>query len=127
MAQAARHIELAVRYLQTSATLQNGGFNNEAAEMVWGAVVNAIESIGHIDAGNERRNLNNKARRDLARNLPSATFEQYQDAQTKLHAHFYHDILSEEEFHAYMVRGRAYAQQLIRMARRRQPGESLPR
>ena len=127
MARVARHIELAVRYLQTSATLQNGGFNNEAAEMVWGAVVNAIESIGHIDAGNERRNLNNRARRDLARDLPPTTFRQYHDAQTKLHAHFYHDLLNEEEFHVYIARGRAYAQQIIQIARRRQPGGSLPR
>ena len=98
MARAARHIELAVRYLQTSATLQNGGFNNEAAEMVWGAIVNAIESIGHVDAGNERRNLNNRARRDLARNLPATAFSEYHDAQTNLHDHFYHDTLNEEEF-----------------------------
>ena len=59
MAQTARHIELAVRYLQTAASLQSGGFNNEAAEMVWGAIANAIESIGHIDTGNQRRNLSN--------------------------------------------------------------------
>ena len=127
MARAARHIELAVRYLQTSATLQNGGFNNEAAEMVWGAVANAIESIGHVDAGNERRNLNNRARRDLARNLPAIEFEQYQVAQTRLHDHFYHDILNEEEFHDHIANGRAYAQQLIQMALRRQPGGSQPR
>ena len=127
MARAARHIELAVRYLQTSANLQNGGFNNEAAEMVWGAIVNAIESIGHIDAGNERRNLNNRARRDLARNLPAIEFEQYHDAQTKLHDHFYHDLLNEEEFHAEIASGRTYAQQLIQTALQRQPGGSQPR
>ena len=127
MARAARHIELAVRYLQTSATLQNGGFNNEAAEMVWGAIVNAIESIGHLDAGNERRNLNNKARRDLARTLSATSFAQYQAAQTRLHDHFYHDLLNEEEFHDHIARGRDYAQQLLQAARRRQPGGSQPR
>ena len=127
MARAARHIELAVRYLQTSGTLQNGGFNNEAAEMIWGAIVNAIESIGHIDAGNERRNLNNRARRDLARNLPATAFSEYHDAQTNLHDHFYHDTLNEEEFRAYIARGRAYAQQLIQTALQRQPGGSQPR
>ena len=127
MARVARHIELAVRYLQTSATLQNGGFNNEAAEMVWGAIVNAIESIGHIDAGTERRNLNNKARRDLVRTLSAASFAQYQVAQTRLHDHFYHDLLNEEEFHANIASGRAYAQQLLQAALRRQPGGSQPR
>lgn len=127
MARAARHIELAVRYLQTSATLQNGGFNNEAAEMVWGAIVNALESIGHIDAGNERRNLNNRARRDLVRNLPAIAFEEYHAAQVRLHDHFYHDTLDEEEFQAYMARGRAYAQQVIQIALQRQPGGSQPR
>ena len=127
MARAARHVELAVRYLQASAILQNGGFNNEAAEMVWGAVVNALESIGHVEAGNERRNLNNKARRDLARNLPPTAFRQYHDAQTKLHDHFYHDTLNEEEFQADIASGRAYAQQLIQTALQRQPGGSQPR
>ena len=95
--------------------------------MVWGAVVNAIESIGHIEAGNERRNLNNKARRDLARTLPATSFAQFQAAQTRLHDHFYHDILNEEEFHDYIARGRIYAQQLIQIAIQRQPGGSQPR
>ena len=80
MAQASRHIELADRYLQTSVSLQNGGFSNEAAEMVWGAVVNAIESIAHTDAGNHRRNLSNKARRDLARRLHPLRFDRFQTA-----------------------------------------------
>ncbi len=124
MAQAARHIELAVRYLQTAASLQNGGFNNEAAEIVWGAIVNAIESIGHIDTGNSRRNLSNNARRNLARNLPPTRFDNYQDAQTKLHDHFYHDILSEEEFQDYIGQGRNYAQELLRIALQRQPRQS---
>ena len=95
--------------------------------MVWGAVVNAIESIGHASAGNERRNLSNKARRDLARNLPPTVFAQYQAAQIRLHDHFYHDILNEGEFEAYIARGRVYAQQLIEIARGRQSEESLPR
>ena len=121
MAQTGRHIQLAERYLQTAASLQTGGYNNEAAEMVWGAIVNAIESIGHLDAGNQRRNLNNKARRDLARTLQPLSFNRYHDAQTKLHDHFYHDILSENEYQAYIEQGRVYAQQLIEIATRRQP------
>ena len=124
MAQTGRHIQLAERYLQTAASLQTGGYNNEAAEMVWGAIVNAIESIGHLDAGNQRRNLNNKARRDLARTLQPLSFNRYHDAQTKLHDHFYHDILSEDEYQAYIEQGRVYAQQLIRIAIQKQSRES---
>ena len=124
MAQAARHIELVVRYLQTADSLQSGGFNNEAAEMVWGAIVNAIESIGHIDTGNQRRNLSNNARRNLARNLPPTTIQQYQDAQSKLHDHFYHDILNEADFRRRITYGRDYAQQLLQIALQRQPQEN---
>ena len=124
MAQTARHIELAVRYLQTADSLQSGGFNNEAAEMVWGAIANAIESIGHIDTGNTRRNLSNNARRNLADNLPPTTIKQYQDAQTKLHSHFYHDILNEEGFQFYITLGRDYAQQLLQIALQRQSRQS---
>ena len=120
MAQASRHIELADRYLQTSVSLQNGGFSNEAAEMVWGAIVNVIESIAHTDAGNHRRNLSNKARRDLARSLHPVRFDRYHDAQTKLHDHFYHYTITDGEFQAYISQGRAYAQLLIQMARQKQ-------
>ena len=120
MAQAARHIELAERYIQNSASLQSGGFNNEAAEMVWGAIVNAIESISHIDTGNHRRNLSNRVRRDMARNLPPTAFFQYQNAQTKLHDHFYHDTLTEGDFQTYITFGLTYARQLIQMARQKQ-------
>ena len=120
MTQTARHIQLAERYLQTAASFQSGGYNNEAAEMVWGTIVNAIESIGHLETGNSNRNLSNKARRDLARNLSPTIFEEYQSAQTKLHDHFYHDTLSESDFQHYIARGRAYAQELIEMALQRQ-------
>lgn len=124
MAQTARHIQLAERYLQTAASLQTDGYKNEAGEMVWGAIVNAIESIGHIDAGNQRRNLNNKARRDLARTLQPLSFNRYHDAQTKLHDHFYHDILSKDEYQTYIEQGRVYARQLIRIALQKQPRAS---
>ena len=120
MTQTARHIQLAERYLQTAASFQSGGYNNEAAEMVWGAIVNAIESIGHLDTGNSNRNLSNKARRDLARNLSDTIFEKYQSAQIRLHDHFYHDTLSESDFQSHITRGRAYAQELIEMALQRQ-------
>ena len=70
MTQTARHIQLAERYLQTAASFQSGGYNNEAAEMVWGAIVNAIESIGHLETGNSNRNLSNKARRDWPATYP---------------------------------------------------------
>ena len=121
MAQGARHIELADRYLQNSLSLQGDGFDNEAAEMVWGAIANAIESIAHIDTGSHGRNLSNRARRDLARNLPPTTYFQYHIAQTKLHDHFYHDILSERDFQTHIREGRIYAQQLIQIALQRQP------
>lgn len=120
MAQADRHIQLAGRYLRISVSLQSGGFNNEAAEMVWGAITNAIEAIGHIDAGNARRNLSNKARRDLVRDLSPAAFQQYQYAQIKLHDHFYHDILNDADFQYYIANGRSYAQDLLRIALSRQ-------
>ena len=120
MTQTARHIQLAERYLQTAASLQSGGYNNEAAEMVWGAIVNAIESIGHLDTGNSNRNLSNKARRDLTRKLSATIFAKYQDSQIKLHDHFYHDTLNESDFQYYIARGRAYAQELIEMALQRQ-------
>ena len=124
MTQTARHIQLAERYLQTAASFQSGGYNNEAAEMVWGAIVNAIESIGHLDAGNQRRNFSNKARRDLARTLQSLSFNRYHDAQTKLHDHFYHDILSDDEYQEHIEQGRVYARQLIRIALQKQSTES---
>ena len=120
MAQATRHIQLAGRYLETAALLQSGGLSNEAAEMVWGAIANAIEAIGHIDTGNPRRNLSNKSRRDLALKLSSTSLQQYQEAQTRLHDHFYHDILNEADFQYYITRGRSYAQDLLRIALSRQ-------
>ena len=95
--------------------------------MVWGAIVNTIESIGHIATGNHMRNLSNKARRDLARNLPPTIFSQYHHAQTKLHAHFYHDILGEEDFQIHITRGRTYARQLIQIALQKQSGGELNR
>ena len=120
MAQTARHIQLAGRYLRTSASLQSGGLNNEAAEMVWGAIANAIEAIGHIDAGNSRRNLSNKSRRDLALKLSLTSLQHYQNAQTRLHDHFYHDILNDVDFQVHIARGRNYAQDLLRIALSRQ-------
>ena len=120
MAQAARHIELAGRYLQASALMQSDGFSNEAAEMVWGAIANTIEAIGHINTGSPRRNLSNKARRDVARSLSPAALEQYNAAQTRLHDHFYHDILNGADFQYYIDRGRDYAHDLLRIALSRQ-------
>ena len=120
MAQAARHIQLAGRYLQTSASLQSGGFSNEAAEMVWGAIANAIEAIGHLNTGNSRRNLSNKARRDVARSISLPSIQHYNAAQVRLHDHFYHDILNEADFQQYITLGRSYAQDLLRIALSRQ-------
>ena len=73
-----------------------------------------------MNTGNHRRNLGNKARRDLARSLRPLRFDHFQTAQTKLHDHFYHDILNERDFQYHIASGRLYAQQLIQIALERQ-------
>ena len=50
--QTGQHIEVCQRFLDDALALDSRGSHMAAAEMIWGATVQALEALGHIRDGN---------------------------------------------------------------------------
>ena len=116
-----QHLTAARQFLSDAATLEIAGSHMGAAEMIWGATVQALEAIGHIRMGNARGSLNNRARRELAESIDSASILQYRKTQRDLHGHFYRGHLNPDEWANSIRQGRDYAAELLAIALSRQP------
>jgi len=114
--QTGQHIAASQRFLDDALALEFRGSHMAAAEMIWGATVQALEAIGHIRAGNATGNLSRNARRRLAGSAVFGGLQHYDRIQGRLHAHFYDGHLTSQERDAQMRLGRAYVSELLATA-----------
>ena len=122
--QTAQHLAAAQQFLNDAAALEVSGSSMAASEMIWGAVVQSLEAIGHIQAGNERGSLSSRRRSNLAEITTPDGLTKYYRVQNNLHGHFYKGHLSPEAFSRSMQEGRDYAAELLAMALSSEAGEA---
>ena len=87
-----------------------------AAEMIWGALIQALEAIGHISSGNNTAHLSRNRRRRLAESVIFDGWDRYGRVQNGLHAHFYRGHLTPEERDEQMRQGRECISELLAIA-----------
>lgn len=111
-----QHMETSQRFLDDALALEFRGSHMAAAEMIWGATVQALEAIGHIRAGNATGNLSRNARRRLAESAVFEGLQRYTQIQQGLHAHFYRGHLTAQVRTEQMRQGREYVTELLAIA-----------
>lgn len=114
--QTGQHIAASQRFLDNALMLESEGSHMGAAEMIWGAAVQALEAIGHISSGNTVAHLSGNGRRRLASSTIRQGFRRYSEIQNGLHAHFYRGHLTPEEQTEQMRQGRGYVAELLTVA-----------
>ena len=114
--QTGQHIAESQRFLDNALMLESEGSHMGAAEMIWGAVVQAMEAIGHISSENTVAHLSGNGRRRLASSTIRQGFRRYSEIQNGLHAHFYRGHLTPEEQTEQMRLGRDYVSELLAIA-----------
>ena len=114
--QTVQHIEACQRFLDDALALESRGSHMGAAEMIWGATVQALEAIGHITAENATEHLSRNARRRLAGSVAFEGTERYYQTQQELHAHFYDGHLTSQERDLQMRLGREFVGELLSIA-----------
>ena len=116
------HVAAARTFLNAAEILSGLGMGMAAAEMVWGAPVQAIDAVNHRMAATSRHVSRNRNRRrvvermerahgvgeDLARGFTAAT--------DGLHNHFYTGRLSAEELEENMEAGVSFARRMLELA-----------
>ena len=114
--QTGQHIEASQQFLDDASALESVGSYMGAAEMIWGATIQALEAIGHITTGDDTEHLSSNGRRRLADSLVSDGVFKYGRVQNDLHAHFYRGHLSPGEYAEGMRQGRDYVTELLAIA-----------
>ena len=114
--QTEQHLEASQRFLDDASALESRGSHMGAAEMIWGAAIQALEAIGHITAGNATGNLSRNARRRLAESVAFEGLRRYTLIQNDLHAHFYQGHLTFQERDVRMRLGREFVGDLLSIA-----------
>ena len=115
--QTEQHIEACQRFLDDALALEFRGSHMGAAEMIWGATVQALEAIGHIRAGNDRGKLSRNGRRRLAGSAVLEGLRHYDQIRSRLHAHFYDGRLTSLDRDIRMRLGREFVTELLVIAR----------
>lgn len=112
-----QHIAAAETFLRAEELLSAAGMDMAAAEMLWGAAVQAIDAASHLAGG--RHPANNRAREQVVGQLESMhgiAGELADDFKVRiivLHNHFYTGQLGAYELSLYLVIGRAFARRMI--------------
>ena len=114
--QTGQHIEACQRFLDDALALESRASHMGAAEMIWGAAVQALEAIGHIRAGNDRGKLSRNGRRRLAGSAVFEGLQHYDQIRSRLHAHFYDGHLASGERDVRMRLGREFVAELLAIA-----------
>ena len=114
--QTEQHLTAARQFLADASTLEAAGSTMGAAEMIWGATVQALEAIAHIKAGTARGSLSSRRRRETAENISLESLFQYRRNQHDIHGHFYKNHLPSAELAVRMQQGREYIAELLAIA-----------
>ena len=115
------HIADAEMFLDTADILMGLRRDRAAAEMIWGAAVQAIDAANHRRT---QRHLNHRGRLDVVQRLQdkyglSYEFsDMFRNVRGALHNYFYTGRLSESDFAVEFARGRRFVSVMIELAHR---------
>ena len=125
----AEHISAAETFLLAEETLSESGMGMAAAECVWGAAVQSIESANHANGITRHVHSNARGMREVIDRLGLKydLFDEvnggFTDARNALHNHFYTGRLSGEELHLSLERGRDFVNLMLELAARESGSE----
>ena len=117
-----QHLAASRTFLNDAAALESQGSHMGAAEMIWGATVQALEALEHIRTGIATGSLSSRRRRRLAESITRDGLFKYYMIQNDLHGYFYKGHLSMEVLTDRMRQGRDYATELLTLALSPEPG-----
>lgn len=111
------HVSAAQDFLEASALLRERGFDRIAAESMWGALVDAINALAHIDGDGHARRIRDRKQvisafieRDV---LGEDVALAFQSDAIALHNYFYDGNMRSEAFAAHMRAARALATKIL--------------
>ena len=81
--QTGQHLETSQRFLDDALMLESVGSHMGAGEMIWGAVIQALEAIDHIGTGNATGSLSSNGRRRLVDSVISDGVNRYNRIQNE--------------------------------------------
>ena len=120
------HIASARMFLSAAEILSGLGMGMAAAEMVWGATVQAIDAVNHRmmvtrHAGSNRDRRRVLERLERAHGMDGALRDSFMSVVNDLHNHFYKGNLSPDALGIHMRNGMLFATRMLELA------ESPPR
>ena len=95
-----------------------------AGELVWGATIQALNAIAHLERGTPRHLRQGRDLENLIRQIApdaatqTAWIDDLRTAQRRLHNHFYTGQLSDADLAATIVVGIRFVRRLLRFAER---------
>ena len=116
-----QHIAAAETFLRAEELLSAAGMDMAAAEMLWGAAVQAIDAASHRAGG--RHPANNRAREQVVGQLESMhgiageLTANFNARIIVLHNHFYTGLLSRRELALHLEEGRVFVSRVIDLVR----------
>ena len=123
------HLAAAQDFLDAESILTRRGMDRAAAEMVWGAAVEAIDAANHRRAP---RHLSHSGRLATVNRLQEKyglapqLSDGFNTARGSLHNHFYTGRLTELETIAEIAVGRRFVSAMIDIARREHAEQDAP-
>ena len=115
------HIEVAEKFLDAVDILTDLGQDRVAAEVVWGAAIQAIDAANHRRTSRHAQHRERTAvvnRLQDKYGLHSELTYGFNVTRGSLHNHFYTGRLSESEIEAALVEGRRFVSAMIELAHR---------
>ena len=116
------HVAAARMFLSAAEILSESGMGMAAAEMVWGAAVQAIDAANHRMAATTRHAGGNRDRRQIVERIGRAhgvdeeLAAGFSAAANGLHNHFYTGRLSAEDLEDSMEAGVFFARLMLELA-----------
>ena len=115
------HVAAARTFLSAAEILSEMDMGMAAAEMVWGAAVQAIDAANHRmaitrHAGSSRDRRRVVQRVGRARGIEEELYDGFRVVVGKLHNHFYTGRLSAEELEENMRLGVSFANLMLKLA-----------
>ena len=116
------HVSAARMFLSAAEILSESGMGMAAAEMVWGAAVQAIDAANHSMAATTRHASANRDRRRVlqrigrSRGIVEELYDGFRIAVSDLHNHFYTGRLPADELEESMRIGVSFARLMLELA-----------
>ena len=119
-----QHIAAAETFLRAEGLLSAAGMDMAAAEMLWGAAVQALDAASHLAGGRHPANNRDReriiGRLDAIHSTEAELIAGLKPAIYNLHNHFYTGRLGAYELSLYRAIGRAFVVRIIDLLGHRQ-------